>query len=386
MVLLEISDKQNNILTVAGEGALGRLAEYTSKYRRYLVFVDKVGFELCGAADYFKRLRSQVHVEQFHQIAYTGKALPIEDIEEVYREARLLEDADVIIAIGGGTVIDLAKIISVAYSNQCEKAEEVLDNKELENNLPMVFLPTTAGTGSETTSFAVVYRDKIKISVQRQSLLPRHIILEPRLLKSLPIPVLNATVLDALAQATESAWAVGGNEKSRDYSRRALEHILPNLDCPNTVDRLKELQLGSYWAGRAINVSKTTLPHAISYPLTAYYGIPHGIAVFLTLPEVAKLNYEADATTCQPGVKPEDISRSFSLLFKLYGVETMDALYRRLMEIRTLLGMKPRLRDYGVKEEKLPFLAAQSINKGRSDNNPRNVMEQEILDLLKRIY
>lgn len=371
-----------------GEGSLSHLDSITEKenYQTILLFTDTTGFRLSGAADYFKRLETKPHITKIKNITYEGKALPIEDIEKLYLEAKTEPRVDAIIAVGGGTIIDVAKIISIAYSNRCEKAEDVLDNNTLENKTPLVFIPTTAGTGSETTSFAVVYRKKVKISVASDSLLPHYIILEPLLLRSLPEPVLHATVLDALAQATESIWAVGGTEESLGFSRRAVVQILENIYKKESILRLSNLQLGSYWAGKAINISKTTLSHSISYPITAHFGIPHGIAVFLTLPDVARLNYFTTVENKQDKIEIDQIKKRFSLIFSLYGVESIDELQRKLKEVMVYLNVKTCLRDYGIKEEDLPLIAANALTKGRSDNNPRRLSEDNVLELLQKIF
>lgn len=360
-------------------------------YQNILLFVDKIGFDLCGAADYFKILEKKTHTKNIKKISYAGKALPIDDIEKIYIDIKTgtsAAAADVIIAVGGGTIIDLAKIISIACSNQCEKVEEVLDNKALENKIPLIFIPTTAGTGSETTSFAVVYRDKIKISIERKSLLPDAIILDPLLLRSLPGPVLHSTLLDALAQATESIWAVGSTAESKEYSSKAIPLILDNIDKEDkkTIDRLNSLQQASYWAGKAINISKTTLSHSISYPITAHFGIPHGIAVFLTLPETAKLNYFTSLENKQDKIDIEKIEQDFSLIFSLYGVKKIEPLVKKLKDIMARLKVKTQLRDYGVKEENLAFIASNALTRGRSDNNPRKMSKDEVLKLLKKIF
>jgi alcohol dehydrogenase class IV len=319
-------------------------------------------------------------------VSYAGKALPIEDVEEKYREVRDNPSVDLIIAVGGGTIIDIAKIISIAYSNRCEKVEEILSDKTLGNRLDLIFIPTTAGTGSEATSFAVVYKDKVKISIDHKSLLPSYVVLDPVLLKSLPVPILNSTVLDALAQAIESIWARGATEESREYSKEAIGLILDNLDKGNTIERLSGLQVASHLAGKAINISKTTLPHSISYPITSHFGVPHGVAVFLTLPNAAELNYYATEETVQQEVQIADIQESFSVLFSLFGVDGIDGLRDRLENVFVEFGFKTRLRDYGIGEEALSFLADNALTKGRSDNNPRKVERDEILRLLEEIF
>lgn len=354
-----ITDKNCDVFS--GEGALDHLDALTEKHKNILLFNDRNGFVPCGAAAYFDRLERKHPHLRLRKIPYAGKALPIDDIETLYQKIRRdeREPVDLVIAVGGGTVIDLAKVIAIAYSNDCAKAEEVLDDKSLENRLPLIFVPTTAGTGSETTSFAVVYRDKVKLSVDRKSVLPGHIILAPRLLLSLPEPILNSTVLDALAQATESAWAVGSTGESKSYSAKAIPLILDNLVClcdmdepvaepKRVLDRLEALQLASYWAGKAINVSKTTLPHSISYPITSHFGVSHGTAVFLTIAEVAVLNFHTTEETRQEKISLEKIKESFSLLFGLYRVGSIEELAAKMRKVMETLKIKARLSDYGI--------------------------------------
>jgi alcohol dehydrogenase class IV len=393
--------KISNDRVFIGEGALSQLDNILPRYKNLLLFNDKDGFHPCGAEDYFNHKflqggpggavfsKSAPPGRRRHDIqyvSYAGKALPIEDVEEKYREVKYNTGVDLIIAVGGGTIIDIAKIISIAYSNGCKKVEEVLSDKTPGNRLDLIFIPTTAGTGSEATSFAVVYKDKVKISIDHKSLLPKYIVLDPALLKSLPIPILNSTVLDALAQAIESIWARGGTEESRKYSKEAIGLILDNLDKENTIGRLGGLQVASHLAGKAINISKTTLPHSISYPITSYFGVPHGVAVFLTLPKVAELNYYAAGDTVQQGVQTADIQESFSILFSLFGVDGIERLRERLMDVMQKFGFKARLRDYGIGREALSFLADNALTKGRSDNNPRKVDRDDVLKLLEEIY
>ncbi|MCP5106122.1 MAG: phosphonoacetaldehyde reductase [bacterium] len=367
----------------SGQGTLSHLDHLTAGYKNILLFVDANGFEPCGAAAYFQNLGKKKNIKT---ITYTGKALPIEDIETIYRSINTRTGIDAVIAVGGGTVIDLAKILAVACSNRCEKAEEVLDNKRLENTLPLLFIPTTAGTGSETTTFAVVYRDKVKISVLRESIQPEAVILDPLLLRSLPEPVLHATVLDALAQATESLWAVGSTLESKQYSAKAIPLILDNIAKENTIHRLAALQEASYWAGKAINISKTTLPHSISYPVTAHFGVPHGIAVFLTLSETTLLNYHTTEENRQDKIEIDRIKQDFFLLFHLYRAADIRQLKEKLDDVMVRLKVKTRLRDYDIKREDLTLLAANALTKGRSDNNPRRMSQEDVLTLLNKIF
>lgn len=366
----------------SGERSLARVLELVQNYKSPLLIYDKISFSLCGAANLFQKLEGS---KSLNKIGYTGKALPIEDVQSVFNEILEFSPIDLVIAIGGGTIIDLAKILSLAYSNKIKDLNGLLQNQDLSNHLDLVFIPTTAGTGSEATSFAVVYKDKIKHSIMDNSLLPKYTILDPFLLHSLPDHILHSTLLDALSQGIESMWAVGATEESREYSRQSIQQVLKGLKEKDPTTKLTHFQWGSYFSGKAINISKTTMSHAISYPLTAHFGIPHGTAVFLTLPQIALLNYEASEEELQDGLALEQKDAAFKSLFELFEVSEITELARRLREIMTDLEIKQRLSDYGLTRADLDPIVGHSFTKGRSNNNPRKMDSRTIYKLLEGI-
>lgn len=370
-----------------GSGVLKQLDAVLPNYKNVLLFNDDNGFGPCGAEEYFRYMERKLAGRvRFQFVPYAGKALPVEDVDAKYKEVKSNSGVDLVVAVGGGTVIDLAKIVAVAYSNGCGHVDEVLVDRTLQNRLETVYIPTTAGTGSEATSFAVVYKDRVKYSVDKPSLLPTYTVLDPQLLESLPVPVLNATILDALAQAIESAWACGSTGQSMIYAEDAIRLILENLEEGKSDSRLEALQMGSHLAGKAINISRTTLPHSISYPMSSHFGVPHGIAVFLTLPGVAELNYRATSEQLQPAAELARVQSAFDMFFRLFGVDTIEALIQRLNDVMVSLGIKRRLRDYGIRKGDLEFLASNALTKGRSDNNPRKVDSETVRALLEEIY
>ncbi|MCK5057872.1 MAG: phosphonoacetaldehyde reductase [Candidatus Aminicenantes bacterium] len=369
--------------TYFGEGALRQVTGIIKNYRRILLFNDQAAFKACGAEEFFLPI-----IEKFpiHILSYSGKALPLEDIQQLYDKNKHIRNIDLIVAVGGGTVIDLSKIYSLAYSNRLIDLDIILGDKIPENKIDLVFIPTTAGTGSEATSFAVVYKDKKKYSILHPTLLPKYTILDPGLLTSLPEEILNATVLDALAQGIESMWAAGGTAESREYAGMAISNILAGLAETERMKKSEAFQLGAHFSGKAINISKTTLPHAISYPLTSHFGIPHGIAVFLTLPKIAELNYHIAATAMQPGLNPEQHRKNFLTLFKLFEVPDIAGLTGKFKNIMEKFNVKTRLRNYGLKKDDLSRIAENSYTKGRSDNNPRKIDRKTILQTLGEIF
>ncbi|SVD90379.1 uncharacterized protein METZ01_LOCUS443233, partial [marine metagenome] len=203
-------------------------------------------------------------------------------------------NCDIIIGAGGGSSIDIAKCINVFQSNE-SNFEAIIKNPSLIKNkgVPLIAIPTTAGTGSEATHFAVMYQNKIKYSIAHPNLMPEYAIVDAQFTFNLPPYITACCGFDALGQAIESFWATGADDLSKRYARKAIIKIKGHIiDAVNKSDKYsrEELAHGAFLSGKAINISKTTAPHAISYPLTSDFGIPHGHAVALTLGYFFEIN------------------------------------------------------------------------------------------------
>lgn len=182
---------------------------------------------------------------------------------------------DSILAVGGGSAIDVAKCIKLGVLGK--------------ESVPFIAIPTTAGSGSESTHNAVVYKDGVKQSVYDDAMLPDVAILEPSVLNNLPVYQKKCTMVDALCQGMEAWWSVNSTTESKEYSRKAVELIMANWrkyifegDAAATA----EIMLASNYAGRAINIAQTTAAHAMSYKITQMFDFPHGHAVAVCLPEI----------------------------------------------------------------------------------------------------
>ena len=196
--------------------------------------------------------------------------------EQASAGAKILErnKCDFIVAIGGGSSIDIAKCVK--YINHAY--------------IPIMAVPTTSGTGSEATHFAAIYKEGEKHSVADEKLLPDYVILQPDTLKTLPLYQKKCTMLDALCQAIESWWSKKATPESVGYSRKSIKLILDNMESylKNKYEGNKNMLTASNLAGKAINITTTTAPHAMSYKLTTLYGLPHGHAAAICLPKVWK--------------------------------------------------------------------------------------------------
>ncbi len=197
------------------------------------------------------------------------------------------EKYEMIVAVGGGSTIDVAKCIKLFCG--MDSSVNYLKQETSDSGIPLITVPTTAGTGSESTRHAVIYYEGVKQSISHDSILPDIAVLDPSVLKTLPIYQKKCTMLDALCQAIESWWSVSSTEESRNYSEKAVaaitehweEYIFDNSDKAAAI-----IMKAANYAGRAINITATTAAHAMSYKLTALYKLPHGHAVAVCLPQV----------------------------------------------------------------------------------------------------
>ncbi|MCI8663804.1 MAG: phosphonoacetaldehyde reductase [Hungatella sp.] len=208
-------------------------------------------------------------------------------------------NCDVIVAIGGGSAIDVAKCIKLFC--KMDKRKNYLKQKRENNGIVLIAIPTTAGTGSESTKHAVIYFKGEKQSVSHDSIVPDYAFLIPEFLTGLPIYQKKCTLLDALCQAIESWWSVKSDDVSKAYSKKAIVNIRDNWReyiKDNSEKAAEKIMAASNYAGRAINIAETTSAHAMSYKITSLYKVPHGHAVAICMTEIWKyiLNHQDKCT------------------------------------------------------------------------------------------
>lgn len=194
------------------------------------------------------------------------------------------ESCDAIIAVGGGSAMDVAKCIKL-YSNLPGEGTEGswLQEEIIPNDIPFLAMPTTSGTGSEATRFAVIYFNGAKQSVSDYSCIPGTVLMDASVLKTLPDYQKKATMMDALCHAIESFWSVNSTEKSKEYSRVAIQGVMANMDgyLLNTDTCNAGMLLAANTAGKAINITQTTAGHAMCYKITSLFRCAHGHAAAL---------------------------------------------------------------------------------------------------------
>ena len=265
---------------------IGRYLENIDALFNYVkdVNCEKILF-VCGSSfknqDLFFNIKDKLEEMECRISIFSGySANP--KYEEVCAGIKVFNDnqCGIIIAVGGGSAIDVAKCIKAFANHPCGAGFASI---QIESDVPLIAIPTTAGSGSEETRFAVLYYDGEKRSVESNCLLPDRVLFLPELLDSLPIYQRKATALDAYCHAIESYWSVGASEESKEYSKRVFKLIRQYwkqyLD--NHPEGNEKMLLAANYAGKAINITKTTAGHAMCYKLTSLYGIAHGHAAAL---------------------------------------------------------------------------------------------------------
>ncbi len=292
------------------------------------------------------------------------------------------EHCDAVLAVGGGSAMDVGKCIKLYC--RMEPGKSYLEQECSDTGIPLIALPTTAGTGSESTRFAVIYYQGAKQSVNHPSIISDHAILEPSVLKNLPVYQKKCTMLDALCQGIEAWWSVNSTAESREYSRAAVQMILENYKPylrDNSSAAAESILLAANFAGRAINITQTTAAHAMSYKLTSLYGLPHGHAVAVCLPEVWEY-MNTHIEDCIDGRGQAYLKDILSQIAQALGSETADKAVRRFRALLEELELdRPRSGD---REKEIALLAA-SVNPVRLKNNPVALSGDVLRNMYERI-
>jgi len=372
-------------MTTARPGSLRRLIDVVAEASPtgIAVFTGGRSFSASGAIEIVARAVNGL------PIARIGHVTPNPTLEDVVRarEQYLKVEPELIIAVGGGSVIDLAKTVR-AVAKAPDVRTAITDGPPAGTGPPLVAIPTTAGTGSEATHFATVYIDGVKHSVTNRNMRPDVVILDPELTASLPPDITASTGLDALAQAIESMWSTRSTEESRRYSAAALDRLTHAIEGavlePDLALRTAMLD-GAHLAGRAIDISRTTAAHALSYALTARYGVPHGHAAALTLGPLLVYNAAVSDADVRDSRGVRHVRTVIAAISDLLGAADAERAGRSIQQLIERIGLPARLSAVGVHSADDRAALAESVDVERLDNNPRALTHERLVALLGEI-
>lgn len=362
----------------AGEHALEQLKEIISSgVHKIVIFTDK------GLLD-LGLVNLPIQIIEKAGIDYTVLAdIPA---EPNYHEAQAVIDAfkkeaaDLVIAVGGGSVMDVAKLASILATDDYT-VKDLLDNPLLaKKQVPSLMIPSTAGTGAEATPNAIVgvpERD-LKIGIVNPEMIADFVLLDGRMIKNLPKPIAAATGVDALCHAIECFTSAKANPISDTFALEALDLIMNNIieACtnPEALTAKRNMLLGSFYAGVAITASGTTAVHALSYPLGGKYHIAHGVSNAILLTPVMKFN--------EPAIK-DLLAVAYDRVIKEghqdWSVdEKSEYMISQLDEIVKVLEIPTSLKTFNVPEEDLDGLVAVGMEVTRLlVNNKREVTPED---------
>ena len=281
---------------------------------------------------------------------------------------------DSILAVGGGSAIDVAKCIKLAVLAKERNAAIIppLVSQRLPidgSKIPFIAIPTTAGTGSESTHNAVMYYGGAKQTVTNDGVLPDYAVLEPSVLKTLPLYQKKCTMMDALCQGIESWWSVNSTEESYEYSRKTVELIMANWRkyiFENDDEAAAQIMLAANYGGRAINITQTTAAHAFSYKITSLYKLPHGHAVAVGLPVIWEYMLD-NMDKCIDKRGLEYLADIFDKIAKAMGSKTPAAAIKEFRDMMRELELANPVSSN--REEEIKVLS-NSVNPVRLKNNP----------------
>jgi len=290
---------------------------------------------------------------------------------------------DCIVAVGGGSSMDCAKGINFLLTNGGKMADYKGFGKAAKPMLPSLGVPTTSGTGSEAQCYALITDESthFKMACGDKKAAFRICILDPELTLSQPRHVAAVTGIDAIAHAVESYVSSRRTPISQVYSLQAFRLLEPNfataLDEPDNIDARAAMQIGSHFAGVAIENAMLGICHSCANPLTAHYGVTHGTAIGLLLPHVIRFN----------ALAVEHLYADLAAANAFGNGEPASAiLAQRIAELVAAAGQPLRMRDVGVSESILPILAEEAKQQWTANFNPRPVTEDDLLSVLRSAW
>ncbi|UVH51862.1 iron-containing alcohol dehydrogenase [Pseudomonas sp. CBSPBW29] len=309
----------------------------------------------------------------------------LENIERVFREDVAPHAPDALIAIGGGSVLDAAKLFAVMLTNDTPLRNLLGIDKVRFPGKPMVLVPTTSGTGSEVTPNAIVTLpdEELKIGVVSRHLLPTLVLLDPLLTLSLPKPITAATGMDAFTHSLESFISTKANPVSDAFALESMRLISGSIvtayEQPDHVEARSEMLLGSMYGGLALTAAGTAAVHALAYPLGGKFHVTHGVANAMLLPHVMAFNLDSCAprlkrAACACGVAEPSDSDDVAA----------HKLIAQISQWTQRLNIPQDLRAFGVSEEHLADMAVAASKVTRlMANNPKPLTLAEIEQLYR---
>jgi alcohol dehydrogenase len=346
------------------------------KKKKKFIITGKNSYYLSGASKFFDQ-----HLNENTNFFFKKENIPtFIELKKIILRLKKFKP-DIIFAIGGGSVMDYAKIANNLNDLNNLKKNIINSKKKFNKLAKLIAIPTTAGSGSEVTSGAVIYIDKIKYSVEGNEIIPDEYFLIPRFITGNKKDIKISSGFDAISQAIESLISLKSNQSSLLYAKRSLKLSLKNylsfVNKPNHKNSF-EMLLAANLAGKAIAISKTTAPHAVSYPLTSHFGISHGNAVSITLDDFLIFNY----LNIEKSKSNFDLRNRYKLLFNLTNTKNIFQLVQFIKILKKNSGTENKFNRLNLKREIILPKILSGVNLARLSNNPINLGIEDLKFIL----
>ena len=352
-----------------------------TSFKKIFVLCGKKSFVTSGAEFFFKGLLNNKETKFF----FKSSELPVlEELIKIINNIKSFKP-DLILAVGGGAVIDYAKIANVVDVR--DDLAELIVNYSYpfkQKYTKLVVIPTTAGSGAEVTSNAVIYVKGIKHSFESELLIPDNFFLIPEFLISAPNKIKASAGFDAIAQALESLVSKKSTNQSVEYASKSLKISIKSyilfLNDPN-LKNAAEMSIASNLAGKAISISKTTAPHAASYPFTSLFNISHGHAVSLFFERFFKFNFD----NLNKSETSFDLKKRFDLIFNLFDVKNINDFNSKITLIKKQANLDDNLETLNIGIDQSSEKIIKGINLLRLGNNPVKIDGKDIYNIITKI-
>jgi len=361
-----------------GKGCLAKLSETLKApaVRNILIFTGNKSAKISGALKYIEENLPAGKVRIFEDIKPNPTIDSLKDGVDISKKNKI----DLIIAVGGGSVIDYGKAVAVLSKEKGKPHDFFYKKSTIKNNkIRFVAVPTTFGTSSEITPYAVM-TDKsraIKVTLTDKNIFPDYAFIDPRFTLTMPKTVVAASCADLFSHAVEAYWNVNSTELTDTFSEQAirifLKYYKQTFNCPRNLKVREKISLASVCAGLAFSNTRTTACHSISYPLTTVFDIPHGIACILTLGEMLEVNSQAGGG-------------KILKLCKIMDCSSVKEAKKRISFILADLDVKAKLRDYGLVKSDLSVVAKKGFTPEKMANNPYRITKKGLIEILNKIY
>lgn len=370
---------------IVGKGSLAKLPEVAEKLGGRRAFIisgphlNKMGIvQSCADAMKAKGIESSVFTET--------EGNP--SVETVDKAAAAFKEsgADFIVALGGGSPMDVAKAVGVVAKYGGSITEYEGADKVPGDIIPLIAVPTTAGTGSEVTAFSVItdHSRNYKLTVFSYKLIPSYAILDAELLTTAPVSVAAACGIDAMVHALEAYISTAASPFSDAMAEKALELIGGNIRSyvanRGDIEAAENMLVGSLFAGIAFSWARLGDVHAMSHPVSAYFNVPHGVANAILLPTIVEYNMLADKG------KYLNIYNYIAELPAATEEFTADMLVDELLDLNESLGIPAGLEEVGVTRDKFDAMADDAMKSGNIAVNPRSTTKSDVLALYEKAF